>query len=63
MEPETIENERTRRFAAVDYLRQHGFRPSGGWRFHKDGKTYDLSATDLSQIERIERDGLFMVNE
>lgn len=58
MEPETKEQEQARRFAAVDYLRPHGFRPLGGWLFYKDGKTYDLSAADLTQIERIEREGL-----
>lgn len=63
MEPESIEKDRERRFVAVEFLRPHGFRHINGWRFFKNGKTYDLSAADLSQIERIEREGLFLVGE
>lgn len=34
-----------------------------GWRFEKGGRLYDLSAADLGQLERIEREGLFVVEE
>lgn len=58
------EREQDRRFAAVCLLQPHGFRPLGAWLFYKNGVTYDLSAADLSRIERIERierEGLFVV--
>lgn len=29
----------------------------------KDGKIYDLSAADLDQLDRIEREGLFVRND
>ena len=61
MPPLTPEQERAARFAACDTLRGTGFYPIGGWLFMKDGIAYDLSAADLSQIERIEREGLFVV--
>jgi len=32
----------------------------GSMIFRKDGKDYDLSAADLNQLERIEREGLFL---
>ena len=56
------EKERKRWLAAVDTLHSHGFHPIGRWLFIKDGKTYDLSAADLSQIKRIEEEGLFLVD-
>lgn len=62
MEPETKEQDRERRFAAIDTLRGTGFYPIGGWHFMKDGKCYDLSAADLTQIDRIEKEGLFIVD-
>lgn len=61
MPPRTKEQDQAARFAAVETLRGTGFYPIGGWLFIKDGVAYDLSAADLSQIERIERDGLFVV--
>ncbi len=61
MPPRTKEQEQAARFAAVEALRGTGFYPIGGWLFMKDDIAYDLSAADLSQIERIERDGLFVV--
>jgi hypothetical protein len=65
VEPETAEQEQQRRFAAVERLLPMGFRPLGGWLFRKDatGITYDLSAADLGQIDRIEQQGMFMVVE
>jgi len=55
------EQDRINRFAAVEQLRPLGFYPVGGWHFMKGGTTYDLSAADLPQIDRIEREGLFVV--
>ncbi len=55
------EKDQARRFAAVDKLRPLGFYPIGGWLFMKDGKAYDLGEADLDQMERIEREGLFIV--
>ncbi len=62
MPPGTVEQDRARRFAACDRLRGTGFRPIGGWIFMKGGKYYDLIAADLAQIERIEAEGLFVVD-
>jgi hypothetical protein len=46
-------------------VRQHmvalGWKPLGGCNFERKGKAYDLSAADLSQLDRIEREGLFPV--
>ena len=33
----------------------------GSMAFRKSGKNYDLSAADLDQLERIERDQLFLI--
>jgi hypothetical protein len=60
MPPRTPEQDQAARLAACDTLRSTGFYPIGGWLFMKDGIAYDLSAADLSQIERIEREGLFV---
>lgn len=59
------ERERQRGFAACNYLREHktGFYPIGGWIFMKDGIKYDLSAADVTQWERIEREGLFVIDK
>ena len=35
--------------------------PFGSMKFRKAGRKYDLSAADLTQLERIERDGLFIL--
>jgi len=45
---------------AVERCREHGFTHRTGWLFEKDGVTYDLSAADLDQLDRIERDRLFV---
>ena len=34
--------------------------PFGSMTFRRNGKNYDLSAADLDQLDRIERDGLFL---
>lgn len=33
----------------------------GSMQFHQNGKNYDLSAADLEQLERIESEGLFLI--
>lgn len=63
MKSETEQQGRERRLAACDRLRGTGFYPVGGWLFMKDGKIYDLSAADLDQLDRIEREGLFVRND
>jgi hypothetical protein len=52
-----------KRLAELEKLPALGFTPVGGWLFAKDGRTYDLIVADLSQIERIEREGMFVVEE
>lgn len=63
MEPESPEQELRRYHEAADILWPKGFRSAAGWRFMKDGVTYDLSAADLRQIDRIERERLHVVDE
>jgi len=46
---------------AVTKLCPLGWTPVGMWLFEKGGKTYDLSTADVSQHERIEREGLFVI--
>lgn len=38
-----------------------GFTVVSCCKFSKNGLVYDLSAADLTQIDRIEREGLFVV--
>jgi hypothetical protein len=45
----------------VMFLITKGFTPLSDSRFMKNGKVYDLSAADLEQLERIEREGLFVI--
>lgn len=45
----------------VTFLVTKGFTPLSDSRFMKNGKVYDLSAADLGQLERIEREGLFVI--
>jgi hypothetical protein len=40
---------------------KNGFLPLGRSRFLKNGKVYDLSAADMTQLERIQREGHFVV--
>ena len=48
--------------AELSFLVANGFSQVGnGWLFTKNGKTYDLSAADITQISRIEALGLFLV--
>lgn len=61
MSTDTILKSTERRLAATDTLRGTGFYPIGGWLFMKNGIAYDLSAADLSQIDRIENEGMFVV--
>lgn len=63
MKPDSIQRSQARYIAALFLLCNRGFNPLGSWRFEKAGKVYDLSAADLEQIERIEREGLFVEAE
>lgn len=57
----TKDQDKRNLIAATKTLKAAGFTPVGYWLFEKNGVTYDLSAADLSQIERIEREKLFVV--
>ena len=61
MKPRTPEHTRIAYVSAINKLLPLGWLPVGIFIFEKDGKRYDLSAADLSQIERIEREGLFVI--
>lgn len=50
--------------AILNHLVPLGWIPFGKFMemlFEKSGKRYDLSAADLNQLDRIEREGLFLV--
>jgi hypothetical protein len=46
---------------AIAKLLPLGWIPVGIWLFKKGGRVFDLSAADVEQHERIEREGLFVV--
>ena len=48
---------------AIVRLLSLGWIPVGIWLFRKGGRVYDLSAADIGQHERIEREGLFLTGE
>lgn len=63
MEPRTMTGEEY--FAICTKLYNKGWLPTGAvgqMLFRRGDKTYDLSAADLDQLDRIEREGLFVVN-
>lgn len=60
MKPESIEESQSRYLREIVMLTRAGFTPLGNWRFSKDGLIYDMSAANLDQLERIEREGLFV---
>jgi len=63
MPPETIEDSRYRESGAQAALLALGWIGVGNWRFvSPSGSVHDLSAADLTQIERIEREGLFLAD-
>lgn len=52
---------RMRWLNSIDELSMKGFMPYGQmWHFIKDSIVYDFSTADLTQIDRIEREGLFV---
>ncbi len=61
MEPETLDKSIQREINAKRNL-WPDYVPLGNWRFMNinNGKVRDLSAADLNQIERIEREDLFV---
>ena len=63
MEPHSEESDRIRLNNAIPRLNQHGFSQFNGRMFSKGHRVYDLSAADIDQIERVERDGLFVCGE
>lgn len=62
MPPEDSVDAQRRLEQAIDYLLPYGFIHVGNWRFSKDCRLHDLSASDLTQIQRIEREGLALVH-
>jgi hypothetical protein len=46
---------------AIEYLEFEGWTHLGDWLFFYEGKVYDLSAADLTQLKRIKKEGLFVV--
>jgi len=47
---------------SIQPLNEKGFQQLKGWLFVKNNIVYDLSAADLTQIDRIEKEGLFVVD-
>jgi hypothetical protein len=62
LKPETFEQQRVRHNRMLDTLEPLGWIACGMMTFFKGGKIYDLSAADISQIDRIEREGLFVID-
>lgn len=58
---ETLAHLRQRELHAAHELNAKGWLPLGGFKFWRNGRTYDLSAADLNQLDRIEAQGLFLV--
>lgn len=49
--------------AIINALIPQGWMPIGAFRsmmFRRNSRNYDLSAADLDQLDRIEREGLFL---
>lgn len=61
MPPMTPEQQAAQHEAACALLEPQGWTPMGYMLFFKDGKVYDLSASDLAQMDRIEHEGLCVV--
>jgi hypothetical protein len=57
------ERDKEREMLATIRLAELGFTHVGYWQYKKEGLTFDLSAADLDQIERIEREKLFVRQE
>lgn len=62
MEPLSPEKEKELLTSVIARLKPLGFTMISKWMFLKNGNIYDLSAADLDQIERIEREGLFILD-
>jgi hypothetical protein len=62
MNPESAMQNLQRISAAMCELSGKGFTYTGGWIFTKNDQYYDLGAADLTQIDKIEREGLFLVD-
>jgi len=58
-----LEKDKENQKIAIARLKPLGFTMISSWMFLKNGNIYDLSAADLDQIERIEREGLFMLRQ
>lgn len=64
MNTERMAQRDERQHLAEMLLKVRGFRPVNGYmRFEKGERVYDLSAADLNQMDRIEREGLFVVKK
>ncbi len=61
MKPETFEQQRIRHNKMLELLEPLGWIPAGMMVFFKGDKLYDLSAADLTQLGRIEAEGLFVI--
>lgn len=67
MPPETIEQRIARWIKAVNHCHAKGWLSLGSYkRFvfqSPSGTVHDLSAADLNQLDKIENEGIFLVNE
>jgi hypothetical protein len=60
MKPD-LEKSKQRLLNSIEMLREKGFIQVNDWVFEKNGIKHDLSAADLEQLERIEKEKLFTV--
>ncbi len=57
------QREHEREIQATAQLMREGWTPRGHWHFESpQGRVHDLSAADLSQLPRIQRENLFLVH-
>lgn len=61
MKPRTQKEDEKAKARARDFLVPLGWNHIGGWNYIKNGVLYDLSAADITQHEKIEKEGLFTV--
>ncbi len=62
MKSKSKQQELKRELRVINKIYPLGWIPQGNFRFLRNGKLYDLSASDISQLDRIEKQGLFLIN-
>jgi len=61
MRPKPFEERLKAEIKLISKIYPLGWIPKGNWRFEKNNILYDLSGADTKQLERIEKEKLFVV--